>query len=153
MRLSLIVFCVHVMYNLVSFIFRNGDILIWFVRWVPSTTWLSTSGTGRATLREEECPPYQPLISLSTRPNQIMLPSPLCLSVLPTRRNFGHKTQKWPYKVLTSRKNLLPIFSDFSKMALTFLKCVLYFKVLITVFAELDCYIHWFMEFFATSLL
>jgi hypothetical protein len=37
--------------------------------------------------------------------------------VLPTGRNFGRKTQKWPHKHISGRKNLLPILLQiFQKM-------------------------------------
>jgi hypothetical protein len=32
------------------------------------------------------------------------------LTVLPTGRNFGRKTQKWPHKNLSGRNNLRPNF-------------------------------------------
>jgi hypothetical protein len=38
--------------------------------------------------------------------------------VLPTGRNFGRKTQKWPFKYLSGRKKQRPNFSPISqKMA------------------------------------
>jgi hypothetical protein len=51
--------------------------------------------------------------------------------VLPTGRNFGRKTQKWPHKNLNGRKNLRPNFWQiFIKMAEKWPKSVIGIKAL-----------------------
>jgi hypothetical protein len=56
--------------------------------------------------------------------------------VLPTGRNVGRKTQKWPYKNISGRKNPRPNYWQiFQKMAEKwpnlFLKCICHIKALI----------------------
>jgi hypothetical protein len=54
-------------------------------------------------------------------------------SVLPTGRNFGRKTQKWPHKNINGRKNpnFKQIFQKWPKSGRTFMKCIYHIEVLI----------------------